>query len=272
MFRHGVIIGKFYPPHAGHHYLILEAAAAAENVTVVVMASVTESVSLADRIAWLRAEHEGIPGVAVSGITCDAPFDLTSRTVWAAQTACMKAAVRVVNTEPVDAVFTSEAYGDELAGWFGAKHVSVDPDRGHVPISASACRDDLAGMWSQLSEPVRVGLVTQIVVVGTGAADMSRQLTEHYRGRGGIWAKTDDTASSPVLIRDVDPYQHQPPGSEYLVLDEDDESTTRLVDTLTAAGQSWILLTGTPADRLDLAIRVSDKAIAYRAKFGPRGN
>ena len=272
MFRHGVIIGKFYPPHAGHRFLIREATTAAESVTVVVMASVTESVSLADRIAWLRAEHAGVAGVAVSGITCDAPFDLNSRTVWAAQTACMKAAVRLVNTQPVDAVFTSEAYGDELASWFGAKHVSVDPDRGNVPISASACRDDLAGLWTQLSEPVREGLVTQIVVVGAGAADLSRQLTEHYRNRGGVWAQTDDTASSPVLIRDVDPYQHRPSGSEYLVLDDEDDSTAQLLDTLTAAGQSWILLTGTPSERLDLAVRVSDKAIAYRAKFGPRGN
>lgn len=36
---HALVIGKFYPPHAGHHLLIREAARVAARVTVVVMAS-----------------------------------------------------------------------------------------------------------------------------------------------------------------------------------------------------------------------------------------
>ena len=35
--RHGLVVGKFYPPHAGHHLLIRAAAAACDRVSVVAM-------------------------------------------------------------------------------------------------------------------------------------------------------------------------------------------------------------------------------------------
>jgi hypothetical protein len=40
-------------------------------------------------------------------------------------------------------------------------------------------------------------------------------------------------------------------------------------DALTAAGQSWVLLTGSVAGRLALAVRASDGLIGHRARFGP---
>jgi nicotinamide riboside kinase len=39
-------------------------------------------------------------------------------------------------------------------------------------------------------------------------------------------------------------------------------------DALTAAGHSWVLLTGTLQDRLDLAVRTIDPLLAHRARFG----
>ena len=53
-FSHALVIGKFYPPHAGHEYLIRAAADAARNVTVVVMAADVESIPLDLRVAWLK--------------------------------------------------------------------------------------------------------------------------------------------------------------------------------------------------------------------------
>jgi HTH-type transcriptional regulator, transcriptional repressor of NAD biosynthesis genes len=40
-------------------------------------------------------------------------------------------------------------------------------------------------------------------------------------------------------------------------------------DALTAAGHSWVLLTGSITERLALAVRVTDAALARRAAFGP---
>jgi len=38
---------------------------------------------------------------------------------------------------------------------------------------------------------------------------------------------------------------------------------------LTAAGHSWVLLTGSTGDRLALAVRVTDEMLRCRARFGP---
>ncbi len=193
MYRHALVIGKFYPPHAGHHHLVRSAAGVAEQVTVVVMASAAESIPLADRVSWMRDTHAVDETVTVTGVVCDAPMDLDSQSVWAAQVACMRAAVRRVTTVLVDAVVSSEKYGDELAQWFSATHVSVDPARVNHPVSGTDCRADLPARWDDLDAPARSGLTTRIVVLGaesTGTTTVSCALAERFRGRGGVWART----------------------------------------------------------------------------------
>ena len=125
-YRHGLVLGKFYPPHAGHHHLVRTAQDRCERLTVLVCAASVESIPLADRVAWMREVH---PDVRVVGAVDDIPVDLHDPAVWDAHMAVFRAAV----PEPVDAVFTSEPYGDELARRFGAEHVCVDPDRTRLP-------------------------------------------------------------------------------------------------------------------------------------------
>jgi nicotinamide mononucleotide adenylyltransferase len=38
-FDHALVLGKFYPPHAGHHHLIRTSAARSRRTTVTVLAS-----------------------------------------------------------------------------------------------------------------------------------------------------------------------------------------------------------------------------------------
>ena len=193
-YRHGLVIGKFYPPHLGHHHLIRSAAAQADRVTLVVMAARAETIPLADRVNWMRQVHAADRNVTIVGLHCDIPVDLDSATIWAAQVANMAAGVEQATDEPVDAVFTSEKYGDELAHRFHATHVPVDPSRITVPTSGTTVRADLAGNWDMLEAPVRAGLATRIVVLGaesTGTTTISRLLADHYRARGGVWARTE---------------------------------------------------------------------------------
>ncbi|MCX5045242.1 AAA family ATPase [Aldersonia sp. NBC_00410] len=355
-YRHALVIGKFYPPHRGHHHLVRAAAGVAERVTVVVMASTAETIPLADRVAWLRASHVADAGVRVTGIACDAPMDLESDAVWAAQVACMRAAIRAVDPAPIDAVVSSEKYGDELARRFDAVHVCVDPERVVHPVSGTACRAGLADNWEMLDSPARSGLATRIVFLGaesTGTTTVSRAVARHYRDRGGAWARTgwvpeygrratiakldrlrrinpgatvddivwtpidfehiartqarleEDAArrGSPVLLCDTDAFattvwerRYLGPHSDraaairtgraaiYLLTDHRGvpfvqdgvrdgehvraEMTGWFEDALTAAGRSWVLLTGSLDDRVDLAVRVADQALRIRATFG----
>lgn len=190
-FRHGLVIGKFYPPHMGHHHLISTMAARCERATVLVEAATVESIPLADRVRWLTAAHAAEPNVTVLGVRCDVPVDYGDEQVWTAQVAVMRAALAGLG--PVDAVFTSEKYGDELAARFGAEHVPVDPARLTVPVSATAIRSDLAGHWDFLHPAVRAGLAVRVVFVGaesTGTTTLSRLLAERFRARDGAFAAT----------------------------------------------------------------------------------
>ncbi|MGW4247791.1 AAA family ATPase [Nocardia sp. NPDC004722] len=188
-YRHGLLIGKFYPPHHGHHALIRHAAACCDEVTVLAMKSAAETIALADRVAWLRAEHPE-PTVHIAGIACDAPLDVTDDRVWAAQVAAMRAGLRAAGARPpVDAVFCGDAYGPELARRFDAVAVQVE----RTPLSATAVRRDLTGRWHDLAPATRAGLATRVVVLGaesTGTTTIAAALAEHYAARGGVWADT----------------------------------------------------------------------------------
>ena len=185
---HGLVVGKFYPPHAGHHALIDAAAAACDRVTVVVAPSSRESVPLELRLAWLREAHPG--HVRFVGVYDDHPVDYTDSLAWERHTAVFRAAA---GPAPVDAVFTSEAYGAELARRFGARAVTVDPERIGVPVSGTAVRADPVAHWDLLGPGVRAWLTRRVIVVGaesTGTTTTARALARHYRTRGGVWART----------------------------------------------------------------------------------
>jgi HTH-type transcriptional regulator, transcriptional repressor of NAD biosynthesis genes len=365
-FGHGLVIGKFYPPHLGHQHLITAAAQACTEVTVLVMTASCETVALADRIAWLRVACADRPGVTVTGVVCDAPVDYHDPVIWTAQVAVMRAALAAAGRPPVDAVFSGEPYGGELAARLGAKPVTVDPARALVPVSATRIRGDLAGRWDDLIAPARAGLATRVVVVGaesTGTSTIASRLAAHYRSRGGGWARTqcvpeagrdyteakwrraraaaiadgrpepplerltwthadfdavgaaqtraEERAAadgSPLLVCDTDAFatsvwerrylgpharglqpwatSELPAHDVYLLTShegvpwEDDglregdlairaAMTDWFAAALTAAGHSWVLLTGSADERLSLALRVTESMLAYRATFGP---
>jgi len=201
--RHGLVIGKFYPPHAGHHHLVRQAAAGAERVTVVVMAAAVERLSLAERTRWMREVHAGDANVTVTGIADDHLVDYESDAAWRAHVELMLEAAASVTEVPIDAVFTSESYGEELARRLGARHVAVDPARGTHPVSGTAVRADPVAHWGSLAAPVRGDLAFRVILVGaesTGKTTLAAELTEALRARGGAFA---DAAWVPEVGREV---------------------------------------------------------------------
>jgi NadR type nicotinamide-nucleotide adenylyltransferase len=187
-FAHGMVAGKFYPPHAGHHHLIDMAAAACGRVTVVAAGSTVETIPLALRVAWLREVHPQ-PHVDIVPVVDDHEIDYGSEDAWTAHVAAFRSGL----SSPVDAVFSSEAYGPELARRLSAAHVPVDPARERFPVSGTAVRDDPVAHWQWLAPPVGGYLARRIVVLGaesTGTTTLARALAGHYAARGGVWAST----------------------------------------------------------------------------------
>jgi NadR type nicotinamide-nucleotide adenylyltransferase len=190
-YRHGLVFGRFYPPHEGHHRLIETAAARCDRVTVAVLASPEESIPLARRLAWMRSAHAGQPTVRIVGDYGDRPFD----------PALVEAAVARATVEDrlpppaarVDAVFSAGPDGEDLCRRLGATPVRVDPERMGAPVRSAAVRADVVGHWHWLRPPVRAGLARRVVVIGsesTGTTTVSREIAAALAARGGVWATT----------------------------------------------------------------------------------
>ncbi|MFI5972891.1 AAA family ATPase [Streptomyces sp. NPDC051452] len=188
-FAHGLVIGKFYPPHSGHHFLIRSAADACARVTVVVMAAGHESIPLRERVAWIREHWADEPHVTVVGITDDLPVDYDSEAAWAGHVALMREALAAAPPAPdVDAVFSSEPYGAELARRFDAAPVLLDLGRDTFAVSGTKVRADPVAHWEEIEPPVRAWLARRVVVLGaesTGTTTLSRDLATALRARGG---------------------------------------------------------------------------------------
>lgn len=229
-YRSGLVVGKFCPLHLGHMHLIRTALDACEEVLVI---SYTKPefarCGPAAREAWLAALFPQVKRLVVDdpllrahcarrGIAPlmplpdnDAP-DAVHRefTAWL----CWALADTVV-----DAVFTSESYGDGFAAALsayyssrtgrptGVRHISVDPGRCRVPVSGTQVRSD-PHAWRGLLDPlVYADFVDRICVLGgesSGKTTLVERLAAaldtvsvpefgrlHWEARGGALAYED---------------------------------------------------------------------------------
>lgn len=195
--RHSLVIGKFYPPHLGHVHLASMAARFSDHVTVVVMGSCAENLSIQDRVDWLSDALAHFPGLRVTGIVDDLPVDYADPDAWDGHVELMRKAVELADQPhafpPLDAVFSSEFYGFEMGERLGVLPVVLDPQRTTLPASGMAVRRDLVGHWDFLPAATCAGLCLRVVIVGaesTGTTTLASDLAAFLKTRGGAWERT----------------------------------------------------------------------------------
>jgi HTH-type transcriptional regulator, transcriptional repressor of NAD biosynthesis genes len=172
MAKRGLVIGKFYPPHRGHKYLIDTAQSQVDELTVLVCDKAGQVPPASLRASWLREIHPRAKVVVIEDIGHD-----DDSQIWADYTR------RILGYAP-DVVFTSEDYGETYARLMGSEHVTVDKARLAVPISGTRVRENPLGCWDFLEPPVRAYYVKRVVLVGaesTGKTTLAGALAEHYR-------------------------------------------------------------------------------------------
>lgn len=163
----GAIVGKFLPPHRGHHFLIDTAQAQCRRLVVFVCERPDDPIPGALRVSWLGERH---PEAEIRLI--DDRYDAEDSRLWADNLR------QWLGTAP-EAVFTSEDYGEAFARHLGAHHVCVDRERLTFPCSGRAIRRDPYAAWDFLEDPVRAWYARRVVVVGaesTGTTTLSRAL------------------------------------------------------------------------------------------------
>src|SRR5262249_31749338 len=135
-YAHGLVLGKFWPLHSGHSNLIETALAQCQRLTVQLLVHRDEDIPLETRAAWIREIH---PSEHMVCAYDNAPVDFGDADVWDQHMLVITSLL----DQPVDAVFTSDDYGEELARRLSAKWVQVDPGRRLNPVSGTAVRANL---------------------------------------------------------------------------------------------------------------------------------
>jgi HTH-type transcriptional regulator, transcriptional repressor of NAD biosynthesis genes len=206
--RRGLVIGKFYPPHLGHKFLIDKASANSDHVDVLVCERPDQSISGALRVAWLR---EMCPTANVMEVADICDDDNSER--WATY-------VRYLLGRAPEVVFTSERYGEKFAHFLGCDHVMVDEARNTVPVSGTVVRDHPLRYWEYLAPCVRAYYAKRVCVLGaesTGTTTMAEALAKNFKtvwvpeyGREYAEAKLSkiDAAATPSYEWRSEEFEH----------------------------------------------------------------
>ncbi len=172
MAKRGLIVGKFYPPHRGHKYLIEAGRTQVDELHVIICQKPHEQPPGTLRAAWLSEIH---PDVNV--LLIDDVYDEQDSRIWAENS------IRWLGFAP-DVVFTSEDYGDRFAHYLGCQHVLIDKARAIVPVSGTKVRSAALEYWEFLEPPVRGWYAKRVCLVGaesTGKTTLARSLAAHYQ-------------------------------------------------------------------------------------------
>ncbi|TRO37133.1 ATPase [Pseudomonas sp. ALS1131] len=195
-FAVGLVVGKFAPLHLGHEWLIQQAQAQCEQVVLLSWARPEPAGCEPERRAnWLRLRFpelrswvvtpEWVTAQRQAGLRLpDLPHESEAD---AAQREFVAAFCIAVLGQPVDAVFTSEAYGDGFAAHLAARfqrpveHVEIDRARIQVPVSGTRLRADIHGLRHYLAPAVYGDFVERIALLGgesTGKSSLALALGE----------------------------------------------------------------------------------------------
>jgi HTH-type transcriptional repressor of NAD biosynthesis genes len=188
MFEHGLVVGKFWPPHQGHLHLIDTAASQCEDLIVGVVWRWDEQPDVDQRVQWLQEIYKANPNVFVTSIL-NADGKEEDSAHWAHVADNLWAREFSVYVK-IGAVFTSEPYGDPWAEELRkighpTEHVLVDMDRSRNPVSGSAIREDPALYWDLIPAPVREYYARRFCVVGgesTGKSTLVPKLAKFFGG------------------------------------------------------------------------------------------
>ncbi len=199
LYKWGLVVGKFLPPHKGHEYMIQTAAEKCENVLVLVVSNPDPyAFSTRDRMSLLQQIFKyHLTVYTLEGRYKDTPIHFDNIASYEAphendddwtQREAIKTYFEDSEYPYPDAVFTSEEYGRGFALHMGVKHYLVDINREKFPISGTEIRENPYENLDMLPEPVkdfytRGEYIERVVFLGaesTGKSTLAARMAEEY--------------------------------------------------------------------------------------------
>lgn len=201
-YKCGLVVGKFSPLHKGHEYLIESAFKQCEKVVVISYSRPEfSSCSANKRRQWIHSLFPSaiilcVDAAQVEGWCANSAWQLNMP--WNDDTDVLhrKFTFSLLSQKikcPVDAVFTSEGYGDGFANFlsdpntgFGqpVEHVCIDLDRKRYPISGSSLRSAINSNSQLIDDAINDGFrIQRICFLGgesTGKSTLAKRLSEKF--------------------------------------------------------------------------------------------
>lgn len=182
-YKQGFTLGKFYPFHKGHEYMIRQGVENCENFTVMVCTMDSETIDGDLRIKWIQETFPIVNVVYVdnNGISQYPEDDPENfRDIW---TKLIKQSV----PDDVDVFYSSEEYGKDVAVWLKIEYEIVDLSRDNYPVSGTAIREDPYSFRHMLPRAVAPYFVKRVAILGpesVGKTVMTQKLADHFKTIG----------------------------------------------------------------------------------------
>ncbi len=200
--KRGLVIGKFMPVHAGHLALIRFAAAQCDELIVSMSYTEADPISHSLRFSWLQEIFKNEPNVKPALVKDD--FDDESL-AWPERTKVWANFLKQQYGK-VDVMVSSEEYGTFLDEHLGAIHISFDPARKKIPVSATLIRENPFKYWEYIPRIVRPYYVKKICFYGpesTGKSVMAKHLASYYQTEFVPEVAREIVSSNEFTIEDI---------------------------------------------------------------------
>jgi NadR type nicotinamide-nucleotide adenylyltransferase len=202
-----LVVGKFAPLHRGHQYLIDTALSQCEHVVLLSYSNPEFPGCEPDRREeWLRTLYPQATSIVITNERLAHWFQGDKRTIPPnhdaddVHRAFTADVLRRVTGRQVDAVFTSESYGEGFAAYLDkyfrshdpsgkpVRHVLVDPARTAVPTSGRSIRANVHAAREWLHPSVYASFIERVVCLGGESSGKSTLTEALAREHGSVHA------------------------------------------------------------------------------------
>lgn len=180
-YKNSLVLGKFAPPHLGHLHLIDTALENSEVVHVILCHNSTQTIPgklrfetlnriYGDKIKLYSFEDDHLPQSDI-GWNKDEFYSLWVPIVY-----------KLV--DKLDAVFTSEDYGDDFAHYLGVEHFLVDKERTKYPVSGTKIRTEPFNYWKFIPDQIKPYFIKRVAIMGpesVGKSTMTQYLANYFQ-------------------------------------------------------------------------------------------
>ena len=180
-YKNSLIVMKAYPPHAGHLYLIDTALENSEVVHVILCHNSNQTIPgqlrhdvlnkiYGDKIKLYLFNDGHLPQSDIGWHKDD------FYALW------VPAVYNLI--EKLNAVFTSENYGDDFAKYLNVEHFLVDKVRSKYPVSGTKVRTNPFDYWKFIPDQMKPYFVKRVAIMGpesVGKSTLTKDLANYFQ-------------------------------------------------------------------------------------------